>query len=460
MFNKFIKKILFLILVLNFSIISYSENSELREIPMLENFSNEILNNSSNSKELKRIEKEYNLQVNHEKKIEATKNEIQKKVTVKPKKDTKIEFENSNLDNIKNENNIKVQEFENNSGKLFPIEIIEEEKAPETKITKQEIKNEVRKETENTKVNKIETPKEVKKKAPIQKEKSKKIEQPKKKKIIPKKAPTKKVSKKTNEKVNWNLRNNFRACLIGDLDGNIYYSKNADRLYPLASVTKVMTLLVTFDAIHAKKISLNSNVVISPLAARQGGSKIKLRAGQVYKLRDLIKASAIYSANNATYAIAEFVGGGSLKRFVGLMNKKVRKLGLQKDLKYYTPAGLPSRMTKRPMDVGTARAIYKLSIEALKYKQYIQIAGIKNTTIRYGTIKLRNRNHLLGKKGVYGIKTGYHREARYNITVASKIKNKRVVVVVLGGKTYKTRDKTVLDILNIFENNYYTLTRK
>ncbi|PID67354.1 MAG: D-alanyl-D-alanine carboxypeptidase [Fusobacteriales bacterium] len=270
---------------------------------------------------------------------------------------------------------------------------------------------------------------------------------------------TENIFEKTQNNVNWVLDDNFRACLIGDLKGNIYLSRNIDKLYPLASVTKIMTLLVTFDAIKAKKISLNSKVRISKNSARQGGSKIGLKAGQVYRLKDLIKASAIYSANNATYAIAEFVGKGSIKRFVRLMNKKVKKLGLQKDLKYYTPAGLPSRMTKQPMDVGTARAIYKLSIEALKYKKYIQIAGIKKTSIRGGKIKLKSRNHLLGIKGIYGIKTGYHKEAKYNITVASKIKNKDYIVVVLGGDTYKKRDNTVLNILDIFKENYDTLTK-
>lgn len=92
------------------------------------------------------------------------------------------------------------------------------------------------------------------------------------------------------------------------------------------------------------------------------------------------------------------------------MNKKVKSLGLQNDLKYYTPAGLPTRMTKQPMDSGTARAIYKLSIEALKYKKYIKIAGIKNTKIHNGKISIRNRNKLIGKQGVYGIKTGFHRK--------------------------------------------------
>lgn len=268
---------------------------------------------------------------------------------------------------------------------------------------------------------------------------------------------TTKVTKVSNidEKVTWSLPNNFRSVLIGDLSGNIFYAKNADNIYPLASVTKMMTLMVTFDEIKAGRVSLKDKVKITSDVAYHGGSGIPLKVGQVYILEDLIKASAIYSANNATYAIARHVGNGNINKFITKMNKKAENLGISKDIKYFTPAGLPTRMTKKPMDSGTARAIYKLSIEALKYKKYIQIAGIKETTIYNGKIKIKNRNHLIGEEGIYGIKTGYHKEAKYNISVASKIDGVDVIVVVMGGETYTSRDKVVLDVLEIFKENYY-----
>lgn len=262
------------------------------------------------------------------------------------------------------------------------------------------------------------------------------------------------IKKVNSTNVNWEIEDNFRAALIGDLNGNVFYSKNADKLYPLASVTKMMTLMVTFDEINAGRASLKDKVKISKNPIKYGGSGIPLKAGQVFTLEDLIKASAIYSANNATYAIAEHIGKGKISNFIAKMNKKVKSLGLQNDLKYYTPAGLPTRMTKQPMDSGTARAIYKLSIEALKYKKYIEIAGIKNTKIHNGKISIRNRNKLIGKQGVYGIKTGFHKEAKYNIAIASKSSGVDVIVVVLGGESYTTRDKNVLDLLTIFNENY------
>ena len=254
--------------------------------------------------------------------------------------------------------------------------------------------------------------------------------------------------------VEWELPDNFRAVVVGDTKGNVIFAKDADTMYPLASVTKMMSLMVTFDEINAGKISLNDSVRISKNPLKYGGSGIPLKAGQMFVLEDLIKASAVYSANNATYAIAEYVGNGSVFSFVAKMNKKLKEYGLQNEIKYHTPAGLPTRVTKQPMDEGTARGIYKLSIEALKYKKYIEIAGIKSAKIHNGKISIRNRNHLIGENGVYGIKTGFHKEAKYNIAVASKFEGTDVIIVVLGGETYKTRDGIVLSVLDILNSNY------
>ena len=254
--------------------------------------------------------------------------------------------------------------------------------------------------------------------------------------------------------VEWELPDNFRAVIVGDTKGNVIFAKDADTMYPLASVTKMMSLMVTFDEINAGNISLSDSVRISKNPLKYGGSGIPLKAGQIFILEDLIKASAVYSANNATYAIAEYVGNGSVFGFVAKMNRKLKELGLQNEIRYHTPAGLPTRVTKQPMDEGTARGIYKLSIEALKYKKYIEIAGIKKTKIYNEKISIRNRNHLIGENGVYGIKTGFHKEAKYNIAVASKFEDTDVIIVVMGGETYKTRDGIVLSVLDILNNNY------
>ena len=158
--------------------------------------------------------------------------------------------------------------------------------------------------------------------------------------------------------VEWELPDNVRAVIVGDTKGNVIFAKDADTMYPLASVTKMMSLMVTFDEINAGNISLSDSVRISKNPLKYGGSGIPLKADQIFILEDLIKASAVYSANNATYAIAEYVGNGSIFSFVAKMNRKLKEYGLENQIKYHTPAGLPTRVTKQPMDEGTARGIY------------------------------------------------------------------------------------------------------
>ena len=360
---------------------------------------------------------------------------------------------------IKKEPEVKKEEIKEEVKKETKKEAVKEEpkkkeevkKEPEVKAVKEEVKKPEKIETKEVK--KIET-KEVKKVEEEKKTEPKNLALEEPENPEKDKQKYEMITYYSKDGVEWVLPDNFRAVLVGDLNGNVIFSKNADTMYPLASVTKVMTLLVTFDEINAGNISLNDSVRISKTPLKYGGSGIALKEGQIFVLEDLIKASAVYSANNATYAIAEYVGEGSVFNFVAKMNKKLKQLGLQNDIKYHTPAGLPTRNTKMPMDEGTPRGIYKLSIEALKYDKYIEIAGIKNTKIYNGKISIRNRNHLIGEDGIYGIKTGFHKEAKYNITVAVKFEGIDLIIVVMGGETYKTRDDLVRTIIANLKENY------
>lgn len=249
----------------------------------------------------------------------------------------------------------------------------------------------------------------------------------------------------------------YKAILLGDDKGKIYYSENADMIHPLASVTKVMTIMVVFDEIEKGGVKLTDKVKISTKVASIGGSRIYMKRGDIFTLEDLIKATAIYSANNAAYAIAEYVSNGDIDSFIKKMNKKAKDIGAEGELEFHTPNGLPPHMTKKGMDIGTAKGIYKMSIAAEKYKKYMEIASMKNEEIgngQDGKIKLRNRNHLLGKEGVYGIKTGNHSKAGYNITVVSDKDGAKIFTVVLGSPTYKIRDKSVLEEMEKFHANY------
>ena len=400
MYKKF-KKV-FLVMAILGMLFTNAYSGEVREVQLIEDFSAELLEE----------------------------NKEQEAVVTKPPVQQQIQ-------EITEDKNIGAEQTKKQENKVTENK---EENKPEEKT----IKDETKEVTEKVK--------EVKEVKEVQEDKNLAIEEPEN--PVKDKQKYEMIKYYSTDGVEWELPDNFRAVIVGDTKGNVIFAKDADTMYPLASVTKMMSLMVTFDEINAGNISLSDSVRISKNPLKYGGSGIALKAGQIFILEDLIKASAVYSANNATYAIAEYVGNGSVFSFVARMNRKLKEYGLENEIKYHTPAGLPTRVTKQPMDEGTARGIYKLSIEALKYKKYIEIAGIKNTKIYNGKISIRNRNHLIGENGVYGIKTGFHKEAKYNIAVASKFEDTDVIIVVMGGETYKTRDGIVLSVLDILNNNY------
>ena len=243
------------------------------------------------------------------------------------------------------------------------------------------------------------------------------------------------------------------AKLLGTSDGRIMNQVNGDKVYPLASVTKMMTILLTYDAIESGKISMNDMVDIPEEARKVGGSRIWMTVEDRLSVRDLIKATAIYSANNTAYSLAYYVGDGNLDEFVRLMNVKAKSLEMM-DTNYYTPAGLPPHMTGTKMDISTVNDIYKLSMELLKNDDYMKIASMKEASIRNGQQKFKSRNKLLGIDGIYGLKTGHHSLAGYNISIVSKKNNLNMIEIVFGSPNEKTRDAVVLDDLDKFYNDY------
>lgn len=246
----------------------------------------------------------------------------------------------------------------------------------------------------------------------------------------------------------------YRAYVLGDDKGNIFYQENSTYKYPLASVTKVMTILVTLDEIRKGNVGLYDEVTVDWEILSAGGSSIPMESGEKITVLDLLKSAAIKSANNAAYALAKHSGKGSIPKFIDMMNAKAKSLGLGNELEFYTPAGLPDHMTRKKLDMGTANGIYKLSIEALKYPEYIAIAKQKTAEIKNGSYKLKSTIHLLEKEGIYGLKTGYHTKSRFNITVLSDKDNANIVTVVIGGKSPKIRDNKILELNGKFHENY------
>ena len=267
-------------------------------------------------------------------------------------------------------------------------------------------------------------------------------------------ASTLSFSKSTQSKIAKDNIPDYRAYVLGDDEGNVFYQENSTQKYPLASVTKVMTILVTLDEIRKGNIGLYDEVTVDWEILSVGGSSIPMNSGEKLTVLDLLKSAAIKSANNAAYALAKHSGKGSIPRFIDMMNAKAKSLGLENELEFYTPAGLPDHMTRKKLDMGTANGIYKLSMEALKYPEYIAIASQKTAEIKDGSYKLKSTIHLLGKEGIYGLKTGYHTKSRFNIVVLSDKDNANIVTVVMGGKSSKIRDNKILELNEKFHDNY------
>lgn len=230
----------------------------------------------------------------------------------------------------------------------------------------------------------------------------------------------------------------YKALLIGNNEGGIVKSVNAETVRPLASITKVMTSLLVLEEVEKGKINLDTKVIVSEKAALVPYG-IKLVAGKEYTVRDLLKAMIIRSSNNAAYALGEFIGG-DIPTFISMMNKKANELGLD-SLRYCSPHGLPPKYTGSCMDQGNAKDLYKLGMYMTKYNEYFNISKNSLTYIDNGEIQLKSTNHLLGKViGVDGMKTGYHDASGSNIILTAKRGEDRMYAIILGATKAANRD--------------------
>ncbi len=231
----------------------------------------------------------------------------------------------------------------------------------------------------------------------------------------------------------------YKALLVGDTKGNIIKEDNINTVRPLASVTKIMTSIITMEKIRNREIRMEDKVTVSSKAASVPYG-IKLVAGKQYTVRDLLKATIIKSSNNAAYALAEYVSDGDVERFIREMNNKAKKWELN-SLRFCSPHGLPPSYTGSCMDQGNAKDLYQLALKTVEYKEYLDISRSSIDYIDGGEIKVTSTNTLLGKVGgVDGLKTGYHKAAGSNIILTAQRKNERVIVVILGSNKAKNRN--------------------
>jgi len=232
----------------------------------------------------------------------------------------------------------------------------------------------------------------------------------------------------------------YAGFVIDAKSGKVLYSRYADaRRYP-ASLTKMMTLYLVFEDLKRGKISLNTRIKMSRYAASQPPSKLGIKPGKTFTVRQGIYALVTKSANDVATAIGEKLSG-SEKAFARRMTIKARQLGMHRTT-FKNANGLPNRQ-----QVTTARDMSKLGL-ALKEHFPKEFKYFKTRSFKYGSRKYPNHNRLLGKiKGVDGIKTGYTRASGFNLVSSVSRGNRRIVAVVLGGKTGRTRNAQMAKLI-------------
>jgi len=233
----------------------------------------------------------------------------------------------------------------------------------------------------------------------------------------------------------------YASFIINENTKRIYHNANADtRNYP-ASLTKIMTLYLVFDALKSKKISMNSKFKVSKRATKQPPSKLNLSAGSNITVKNAILALVTKSANDVATVIAENLGK-SERNFARLMTRKAKKLGMTRTT-FRNASGLPNRG-----QLSTARDMATLGIAIRKnHPKFFKL--FKTKSFIYKGIKYTNHNNLLGSySGTDGIKTGYTNASGFNLVASVERNGQRIIGVVFGGKKARSRDKHMVTLLN------------
>lgn len=235
----------------------------------------------------------------------------------------------------------------------------------------------------------------------------------------------------------------YAAMVMDARTGDVLHSRNADtRLHP-ASLTKMMTLYIAFEAVRLGEISMDSMVTISQNAAAEPPSKLGLRAGQQIRLRYLVRAAAVRSANDAATAIGEAIEG-SEAAFSRRMNRTAEALGMTRTT-FRNAHGLTQEghlSTARDMTILGRRMVYD-------YPQYYNLFSRLSTDAGVATVRNTNRAFLAAYRGADGIKTGYTRAAGFNLVASAERNNIRVIATVFGGQSTAWRNQRVMELLDM-----------
>lgn len=241
------------------------------------------------------------------------------------------------------------------------------------------------------------------------------------------------------------------AILIEATTGKILYEKNSHERYAPASMTKIMSMLLIIENIEKGKLKWNDTLVTSEHAASMGGSQIFLQPNEKMSVKDLFKAVAIGSANDATVVFAERIAGTEDK-FVKMMNEKAKSLGL-KDTNFKNAVGLDTAN-----HYSSAYDMAFMARELVKHEKIFEFTTIYEDYLRQNTDNkfwLVNTNKLIKTyEGADGLKTGYTKEAGYCLTATAKKDNMRLISTIMGSSDSKTRNSNTSTLLDYGYNSY------
>ncbi len=238
------------------------------------------------------------------------------------------------------------------------------------------------------------------------------------------------------------------VILLEQSTGEVLYSYNPDEQYPPASITKIMTLLLVMEAIDTGKITVDDMVTCSQHAADMGGSQIWLEPNEQMSVHDLLKATAVSSANDAATCLAEYVAG-SEEAFVAMMNQRAQELGM-KNTVFKNTNGLDAEG-----HLSTARDIAIMSMELLKHPKILEYTTIWMDSLRGGETQLVNTNKMIRYyDGATGLKTGTTDGAGSCLSASATRNGMTLIAVTLGSATSDERFYTAKKLLDYGFANY------
>lgn len=240
------------------------------------------------------------------------------------------------------------------------------------------------------------------------------------------------------------------AYLVEESSGRVLYSKNSREQLPMASITKVMTMLLVMEALESGKIQITDIVPVSEHAFSMGGSQIWLEPGEQFTVHEMLKATAVSSANDAAVALAEYVGG-SEEAFCAMMNDKARRLGM-KNTHFVNACGLDA-----DGHYSSAEDVSIMARELMKHTGIYEYTTIWMDYLRGGETQLVNTNRLLRSyNGTTGLKTGTTSKAGVCICATAKRGDMSLVAVVLGADSSRERFSAAKQLLDFGFSNFET----